>query len=208
MPTVKCPSCGALNDTDNAIPYCEECGKRLPRSSAFRSDAPARPAASSGIREDEPDVRSPRWSDRDDQGDYPDVRHRGERTPAQKKAAQGVASVLFIIAALQLICGSIALFAAPEQLGVQPGQPVALVIVGGILLFMAVLYAGLGVWALFMPVVAGIVGVVIYVGLALLDIAAAPDMAYRGIIVKILFTIALIRAIVTANNANRDATRD
>jgi hypothetical protein len=204
MAKVKCMSCGAVNDTESAGMYCEECGKKLPSDgSAFRVDAPE--GGTGRIREDSDD-REPRWPRRDrsfDRDDYPDVRLRGARSEQQKGTGRGVAGILFAIAALQLICGSIALFAFPDALGVNKNaQPEALVVFVGIMLFMVALFAGLGVWALYMPVAAGVVGLICYIGVALLDIAGAPDMAFRGLIFKILIVVALIRAIAAASKAS------
>jgi hypothetical protein len=207
MPQVKCVSCGAANDTERAGGYCEECGKRLPTStSAIRADSPGRPddpdqgSVSSEPMRDERRRRSPRWSEYDD---YPDVSRRGARSDAQKTAARGVAGILFALAAIQLVCNSIALFAIGNA-GNNSPEMVAVLI--GVILALAGLFAGLGVWALYMPVPAGIVGLIVYVGISLLNIAATVGQGgARGgvgrIIIPVIISVALIRAISAAAKA-------
>jgi predicted RNA-binding Zn-ribbon protein involved in translation (DUF1610 family) len=119
-----------------------------------------------------------------------------QQEEAFKKAVNQASGILFGIAFLQVVCGAIALVALDKMM---PGVDAAGLLVT--LVVVAVTYTGLGIWARFQPFPAAIVGLVIYVCLLLLDFVAAPQMAWRGIILKIAFIAGLIQAISTASKA-------
>jgi hypothetical protein len=201
MAQVKCASCGAVNDTEQAGGYCEECGKRLPAGAdAFRVDSRGRAddadrgAVTPDRLRDDP-RRGAAW--RDD--DYPDVSRRGERSEEQKAAARNVAGTLFVLAAIQLVCGGAGLVMAGDK---NPPTEVVVFMVGQMLAFTGI-FAGLGVWALYMPVAAGIVGLIVYLGRSILFLVATLGQGGRptGIIVNIIITVVLIQAISRAAKA-------
>lgn len=190
MPSIRCGHCNAINDTERSGAYCEECGKKLPASTAFGTEADS-PA---------PDqhVRPSRAYD-----DYPNVSLSPQRSEEQDQAARQVATILFVIALLQVICGSIAVFALPAAMGGGPVPPEVLIITLAIMAGIAVVFAGLGVWALYMPVPAGIIGLIFYIGIGLMDMVMAPETAFRGIVLKAIFVYVLIRAIAAAAKTGR-----
>jgi hypothetical protein len=193
MPNVRCWNCDAENDPVATSGVCALCGKRLADApSAGIADTPGRPALS-------------RFAEHDDRRlDRPvdPYRGRGGAGDEARKALNQSSGALFAVAALQAVCGLIALFALPEAVGV-PAEGPAMAIVGAVIVGVAAVFAGLGVWARFMPLPATIIGLVLYVGITLFDLASAPELAYRGVIVKILIIVMLVKAIQAAAKYQR-----
>jgi len=131
-----------------------------------------------------------------------------------RKAAKDTALTLFAIAGMQFVCGLIALSIVPEKVagGPVPAQamPFMMLIVVGI----AVLFAGLGVWAWSQPLPAAIVGLVAYIVIFLLDVAGAlsngnPQALLSGIFIKIGITAALVRCVtISASAASSDSLQE
>jgi hypothetical protein len=184
MTHVTCLHCDTiLSNQEKVDGWCETCGKKLP--SAVTATAP-----------------SP-WADlpRPTRGplDYPDFR-RPPASPARDKARKEAAGILFAIAALQLVCGFVLLVVASnEAQGQIPGELMALAVVE--MLGIAAVFAGLGGWALHQPLPASVVGLILYIGLTLLTLAANPHLAGAGLAVKLIFIIALIKAISASARA-------
>jgi hypothetical protein len=200
--------CGWENDPATAAGYCEGCGRKLRpegRSSSIRGPGDeGYQAPDVSYRGDE--RRRPRLAYHDDI----DVSKDGDEAERAEKAARKNASAtLFVIAALQLICTSIALFAAPELLGGGAMGPAEKAVGLVIILGVTAVFAGLGAWALFMPLPASIIGLVCYLGLLVFDLVAAPEQVGKGLILKIIFIVALAQAINAANKARQlRAARD
>jgi hypothetical protein len=210
VPNVKCPICGETTDTDRRGFYCDGCGEKLPpvAASSEPDTGTKRDEPFLSKSADRPDLGRWRGSDEDyprfggsAEEDYLSNRPREGRSEEFKQAAKQVAGVLFVVAILQLICGPIVLFAMPEVIGAKDMPPEVLAITAAFMVAVCALFAGLGVWALYMPVPAGVVGLIAYGGLALMDIAAAPEVGFRGIILKVIIVVILIRGIIAASKA-------
>lgn len=114
------------------------------------------------------------------------------------KVKKEVASALFGVAALQLICGLALVAIMPNQLAGGPVARQAIPFMAGAMILIAFCFAGLGWWAWFQPLPAAAVGLVVYVGLFLLDLAVSPQTAIQGMIVKVLIIAALGKAVASA----------
>jgi hypothetical protein len=213
MPLVKCPRCGETTDTDRRGLYCDGCGEKLPPGNAIEPaapkhwDDPVKPPDRPRRPYDEDDDY--RGSRRSAGGDYLDLRKREDNSEEKKQAAWQVAGVLFAIAALLLVCNLIGLFALPELMGAQGAGGPELVFMIGFIVAVSAFFFAMGVWAIYMPVPAGIVGLIAYIALNLVDLYFVLEMqqggggrsAYGGIILKVILVIALIRGIAAAAKA-------
>lgn len=107
--------------------------------------------------------------------------HEGDEAVAQmllseaKKGSIG----LFVVGGIQVIAALL----APDDV-----TRIVMVIIG-------VVFAGLGLWARKAPYVASIVGLVVFGGLHLAEMAVDPASIFRGIIMKIIVVTVLINAI-------------
>jgi hypothetical protein len=123
------------------------------------------------------------------------------------KNARGKASgALFAVAAVHLLCGGFVLFAAPQFMaGGQAVGPDAVGRTAAILLGIVVVFAGLGVWALSQPLPAAVVGLVLYLLLSIADFAAAAQekRVVGGIVMRVVFVIFLVQAVVVAGKARK-----
>lgn len=197
MPRIKCYHCGAENDAEGPG-SCAECGRRLPRAASFGIQSePGAP---------EPPPRRPlRPEDRrerEDRDPYASGPARAEAREAEQAARKKASGVLFGVAILQAVCGTAMVLLAPNVLGVALEGP-ELVIT--IILHAAIIaaFAGLGWWALYQPLPAAIVGLVLYVLLIVSDIAVSPEMAMKGIVVKIIIIVGLVQAIQAGAKASK-----
>ncbi len=203
MARVQCVQCGMENDPLAAAGYCEGCGKKLPPE---RSSSSVRVPGDEGYQapdlrnRDRDERRPPRLSYHDDL----DVsKGADEVAQAEQAARKNASGTLFAIAVLQLVCNSIVLLAAPGMLGGGPVGPAELAGAFVFVVAITAVFAGLGAWALYVPLPASVVGLICYVGLVLLDVAFAPEQIGKGIILKIVFIVALVQAIVAANKARQ-----
>jgi len=157
------------------------------------------------------DDYGPRRERRDDGRDHEDYDRRLDRdfgsgrvdSAAARSALNQASGGLFAVALIQLICGGIALAVAPELLGVADEILFAVIAVLGL----AVVFAGLGVWARFQPLPPAIIGLVLYILATLLDVVMAvqqnvPQQATRGVVMKIILIIMLARGVSAANKYN------
>jgi hypothetical protein len=117
------------------------------------------------------------------------------------RARKQVASTLFSIAGLQFVCGLAAVTLIPEQLAGGPVAGPLAEIIAGVVVAIALVFAGLGYWAYFQPLPAAVVGLTLYVVLLLFDLLANPQMVMQGIIVKVLIIGSLVKAVSTAQRA-------
>jgi hypothetical protein len=122
MVTVKCLVCDADNDPRATAGYCENCGKKLPPASAFRSRRTA------------------------DTGTSPTDDPLPARTSPRQRAAEAVLTACV----LGLVGGGLFLVLGPVFITTLPSWFLP-VVMGGTLLE-AVLLGGLGVLARFVPV--------------------------------------------------------
>jgi len=91
-------------------------------------------------------------------------------------------TILFVIAGMTFIYGAI--------MSVSQQQPDLLIIYT----ILALIYAGLGFWAKSKPFPATLIALLLYVGLLLFSAFVDPTTIYKGIIMKIIFIGALIKA--------------
>jgi hypothetical protein len=130
-------------------------------------------------------------------GPWPEPARNAE-SPQQARARREVVWTLFGIAALQFLCGLAVLAVAPDLILGGPVPPQALRTIAVVVIGIALAYTGLGLWAIYQPLPAAGTGLALYLVVFLLDILANPEMAMRGIIIKIAIIAALIKAIQSA----------
>jgi hypothetical protein len=190
MPAIRCTRCDAITFADRDGAACERCGEKLPAPDAIGTEpAEERPA---GVRSGRP---------LEDIPPYLDVRKREDvREERRKKAASEVSGMLIAIALLTVVCNAINFYlrGAPP-----PGNALPLAVL--MILGVVVVYVGLGIWARWMPIPAGIIGLVLYLGLAGLEVAlsasaGAPGLP-RGLILKVFITLGLVRCVYAAIKA-------
>lgn len=167
-----CPHCGELNPAGAA--FCESCGKALPAAATTGPrvvSAGTAGATAAGHQLLEEDLRK-----------------------QMKKAS----TALLVVAILQAIFGPVALMIMKRQAEQEAGpgvvleiQPFMYVIVFGL----AGAFFALWLWSRVNPFAAAIVGLVLFVSLHLLDAVADPSSIMRGILVKIIVVVVLVKAI-------------
>lgn len=174
---ITCPHCGVENPSD--AQFCESCGKALPAHTGPRI------------------VGSDEFAETDT--------GRQLQSEQMKKEAGKAAGALLAVAILQAVFGTFIVLAAGSVPGIPEGTtlpPIVFVVVYGI----AVLFFGLYLWARRDPFPAAIVGLVVFVSVHLLDALADPTALARGIVVKIVVLVVLVRAI-KAGAAHRAMVR-
>jgi hypothetical protein len=93
-------------------------------------------------------------------------------SPESRKAKFQVSVTLFFIAAAQFVCGLVLVTILPDKL-VGPNAPMgAIPFLAGVVIVIALLFAGLGVWGRFQPLAAASTGLALYAILFLLDFLA------------------------------------
>src|SRR5262245_40840319 len=171
MSADRCPNCQApLTEREVRERWCNECGTSLPE--LVTTTPNVLPAA--GAEDDRP--RRYDWGERD--------LSLGP-TPEQAAARKQASTILFLIAALQFVCGGIIVFALSEK-GPR-GEVEAEALAGLIVEWVGItlLFAGLGWWALYQPLPPVVIGLVVYVLLWLVSAALDPATASRGFILRI-----------------------
>ena len=180
MATITCPHCGVANPSD--AQFCESCGKAQPSASA------------SGPRV----LAGPEFAATD----------TGQALQAEElhKQAKSAAGALLAVAILQTLFGTFVvmapgLFAEMVEVEVEVGAAVYLVVYG-----IAVVFFGLYFWARKNPVPAAVAGLVVFLTVHLLDALADPSALIRGILVKVIIIVVLVKAI-KAGARHRQLTR-
>jgi len=112
-------------------------------------------------------------------------------TKAQHKV-RNAAATLYVIA------GFTALYGLIVGLGMQ--EDVSLMI-GNIVI--AILYLVLGLWSQEKPFIAILCGLILFITFILLNAFLEPDTLYKGVIVKLIIVVFLIKGVVSARQANR-----
>lgn len=69
----------------------------------------------------------------------------------------------------------------------------------GINLFLAFIYAGMGFWAGYKPFAAIFTGTLIYLSIIILAAVVDPSTIFQGIIFKVIFIVALVKASYSAS---------
>lgn len=108
-----------------------------------------------------------------------------------RKQAGKAANALLALAILQILAGIVLWMLSGQDLGaMRIGKAVAVAVA-----VIGVIFFGLFLWARRSPLPASIVGLVLYVSLMALDVAADPKQIFSGIIIKIIIIAVLIKAI-------------
>ncbi|MEW6249262.1 MAG: zinc ribbon domain-containing protein [Planctomycetota bacterium] len=162
---MNCPHCGAVQATTSA--FCTTCGKALP------SAAPGGPRV---VDDSELQTAAGRTL-------------RGAELQKQLKKASGA---LLAVAILQAVFGGLLFVIGGALLGGEGKLPPA-VFVG--VFVIAAIFFGLYIWARRSPFPAALAGLVVYLTVHLLDAIADPTTLVRGLIVKIIIILILVRAI-------------
>jgi hypothetical protein len=167
MPLLECRHCGTTNDTEQPDAACRQCGRPL--------------AAGPVEKEHE---SSP-------------VMKPDELTPGQQNAARNIAVVFFGAALLQLMCGFGGLVSRDDDSDVL-SLPAAEVL-GKALVYLlgrAGVLIGIGVWALYRPIVAGTFGLLFFITLSVVEFivqtSAGGDWAI-DLLFKVCVVLALFR---------------
>ena len=130
------------------------------------------------------------------------------RAAESAKARKEVAGTLFGVAAMQFVCGLAAVSLIPTQVAGGPISRDAAATMAATVVLIAIVFAGLACWAWFQALPPALIGLVLYIGIVMLDFAvAAPNpqamqMLMRGIIMKVLIIAALVKAVSTAGKDN------
>lgn len=167
--------------------YCEACGAKIPAARRETDDGDDKPRSPRrrALQKAKPESES----------------HDSLMRLARKQAA----NTLFAVAVLLLISGLVTVFVFGDDQGLSDEEKAAeLVVFAGL----SVTFAGLGFWALFMPIPPAIVGLVLFIGISIIQIAGSPQLAAGGIALRILVVVVLIKAIITAIRASKLAPEE
>jgi hypothetical protein len=168
MSTTICPHCQAETITDAA--FCSACGQALPASSpsgprVVESSSYATTSVGQGLQSEE-----------------------------LHKQSQKAAGALLIVAFLQAVFSTLILVGGVNETYQDQTlelNPVVFIVVYGI----AAVFFGLFLWARKSPLPAAIVGLAFFVTVHLVDALADPAALLRGILVKVIIIVILVRAI-------------
>jgi peptidoglycan/LPS O-acetylase OafA/YrhL len=115
-----------------------------------------------------------------------------------KKKMRKASGALLAVAILQTILGPVMLMMAKADAERKAGagavfeiQPLAYAIVFGV----AAAFFALYVWSRVQPFAAAIVGLVLFISIWLMDVIADPTMIAKGILIKIIVIVVLVKAI-------------
>jgi hypothetical protein len=164
----QCPHCSTTNPPDAR--FCESCGESFPETDV------SRPRVVSGS-----DVASTETG-------------RSLQADQLKQQSRKAAGALLAVAILQVIFGTFMYLVARNEVANNPELTVDRAAIGTVY-GVGGLFFALYLWARKNPLPAAIVGLVIFVSLHLLDAVLDPTAIARGIIVKIIIIVVLIKAI-------------
>jgi hypothetical protein len=196
-----------MNDPEDQ--QCYYCEKPLPRTRPAAPPAPAaetprKPIRLPGVRYDEGDEEP---SDR---------RRSGPRRPAippdLTRARQQVSAALFAVGGVFLLCNAIGLAVGAAQAVKEQGDPadpavlaIVLVIGGALILTPSAAFIGLGIWARYQPLPPAIIGLCLWIPLAILEVVVTLFGEPKGIVGAsvrdLILTFILIQAVNTAARA-------
>jgi hypothetical protein len=158
--TKTCPHCQAENALDAS--FCAQCGKALPEAH------PTGPRITRG------------------KGVATTATGRGLQSDQLEKKAKSAATALFVAAGLQVLGAVIlaALMSSESLVGSEGrGMLLPIVVACGVL---AMLFAGLGIWARRDPLPAAIVGLVLFVSLMVLNLLTGAGVSLVQIIIAVV----------------------
>ncbi|MGI9542119.1 MAG: hypothetical protein ACR2MX_02605 [Cyclobacteriaceae bacterium] len=116
---------------------------------------------------------------------------KADLTQAQQMI-RNAAATLYVIACFTALYGLIV------GLGIQDD---ARLMIGNLVI--AILYLVLGLWSQEKPFISILCGLILFVTFILLNAFLDPDTLYKGIIIKAIVTVFLIRGVISARKANR-----
>jgi hypothetical protein len=179
MDPITCPHCQHANLPD--AQYCEACGKAVAVAATSPRIVSGNEFASTSVG----------------------LVMESEALTAQVKSASGA---LLAVAIIQVILGTIIVFALKGFPGRGELESTAIPLVAFSVYGIGAVFFGLYFWARKSPYPAAIVGLVVFVTVHLLDIIADPSALARGILMKIIIITILIKAI-RAGARHRDLLR-
>jgi hypothetical protein len=174
MSRVRCLYCKQENDALQTAGYCEGCGKKLPPASLARSRGEGRARELPGLPPE-----------------------------AERRVGQHPSGLLLTAAVLQLVAGGLLLIVGPLLVPPQrmPENFLPAIITGSaVQLFV---YAVLGWWASRRPLPAALGGLVLWILVTLLDLAASPALTAWGMPIKLVILAVLVQAVRLARKQGR-----
>ena len=178
-------------------PHCTACKNPLTASEVEfgRCDACGAKVPAADVEDDAPRPRLKRRTEQLAKTKEPETRES-----LLKQAKKQAATTLFVVAALMLVCNTVGVLMLGDQQGLEEEEKIIAVVVG---VGVAVMFAGLGAWALFMPLPPTIIGLVLFTGLSVVEIVSDPAAIGRGIIIRIVIIVMLVKAINAAVKAGK-----
>ena len=110
------------------------------------------------------------------------------------KKVRQARNAIYVVAAIQFVFGLYSGLTAPEEL---------MYITLGIMMVVALMFLGLAIWANWKPYPAILIALILYCGLILLDLVYDPATIFRGIIMKVIIIIYLVKGLNNAAEARR-----
>lgn len=183
-----CPDCNsALSIRNLELGRCESCGAKI---SDDIGDSEFEDRKSERVQK----KRTRPLRDADEESDEDNYE------TLLKQSKKQSSTLLFIVAALTMVCGGLAVFV----LGDQPGaDPIETVVGIALIACIAAIFAALGFWAMYMPFPPTLIGLILFTGITALDLIADPAMAVKGLIFRIVIFVSMIRALNTAVNVSK-----
>ncbi len=115
-------------------------------------------------------------------------------TAQYDKKVKQAQNALFIVTVVYLIGGIIQIFTDNSE---------EWLINLSIIVVIALMFLGLGLWCKYKPVVALIIALVLYLGIFILTAVANPASIFRGLYFKAIIVVLLIKGIIAANDAQQ-----
>ena len=115
-------------------------------------------------------------------------------TSEYDKKIKSAQTSIFVVAGVQMVFGII-------QALMNDGPEMYFSL--GIMVFISLLFLGLGFWCKKKPLAAIVTALVIYASLLLLDAFFDPTTLYKGVIMKVFIIIYLVKGITAAKEAQR-----
>lgn len=167
--TIACPHCSGANPDE--CRFCEACGLALPSRERLRPRVIERKGfAGSGIGRD-------------------------LQLEQLDKQARSARNVMLAIGILQVLLAGILAAVAAGGAGNTPAEQQTFVIMAISVGVVGVIFIGLGLWARRSPLAASVVGLVLYLSIIAADAVANPATLASGIVIKVIFILALAKAV-------------
>lgn len=185
-----CPEChSVLSASSLEEGRCESCGTRLRLDGEQLKVIEKKSPPKTSLKIDEDD-------DIDDSYEqYQDLLRQSRKSSS---------TFLFVLAAIFMLCSGAAVVLLGNQEGHDPVEIVVSLVFLGLI---ASVFVGLGFWAMYSPLIPTYIGLFVYVGITILDLALAPETAAKGIIIKIVMIVGFVKCIQLAQKAAKLGSR-